>query len=137
MYLIISPVKKLGGSGSQFKNRKNWWKFENLEKFTCIRYWSTNSVNFKNRSKSENFWHFWRFLPITKPLTKLFLFFWYTVDPWEHVGTFSKTIQVKNFLIKIVVSPLGISHPEVNIGAINVLLKWWSNMQRIDYDFRG
>ena len=100
----------MGGVGSKLKNRKNWWKFENLEKFTCIRYWSTNFIYFKNRSKSENFWHFGDFYSLLKPPMKLFLFFWYTVDPWEHVGAFSKKIHVKNFLIKINVSPLSITH---------------------------
>ena len=100
----------MGGSGSQLKIEKNWRKFEILEKFTCIRYWSNNSVNFKNRSKSENFWHFGDFYSLLKPPMKLFLFFWYTVDPWEHVGAFFKKIQVKKMLIKIIVSPLPITY---------------------------
>ena len=87
----------MGGSGSQLKNLKNWWKFGDLEKFICIRYWSTDSVNFKSWPKSDNFWHFWPFLSTTKPLTKLILFFWYTVDLCEHVGIFFKKIQVKDF----------------------------------------
>ena len=78
----------MGGSGSQLKNLKNWWKFGDLEKFICIRYWSTDSVNFKSWPKSENFWHFWPFSPSIKPSTELFLFFLYTVDPCEHVDAF-------------------------------------------------
>ena len=50
------------------------------------------------------------FSPIKKASTKLFIIFWYTVDPWEHVGAFSKKIQVKKFFIKINVSPLGIGY---------------------------
>ena len=33
--------------------------------------------NFKTRPISGNFWHCWWFSTITKPLTELFLFFWY------------------------------------------------------------
>ena len=105
----------MGGSGIQLKIEKNWWKFEKFGKFTCIRYWSTNSVNFKNRSIIENVWHFWRFLPQTKLSTKLFLFFRYTVYPWKHVDVFSKKIQVKFFLIKIIVSPLTIVYESYNM----------------------
>ena len=120
----------MGGSGSQLKIEKNWRKFEILEKFTCIRYWSNNSVNFKNRSKSENFWHFGDFYSLLKPPMKLFLFFWYTVDPWEHVGAFSKKIQVKKFLIKINVSPLAIRNclkkiETVRDGSGNYAQKRW------------
>ena len=87
----------MGGSGSQLKNLKNWWKFGDFEKFTCIRYWSTDSVDFKSWAKSENFWHFWPFLPTTKPSTELFLFFWYTADPCEYVGAFFKKKSESNF----------------------------------------
>ena len=112
----------MGGSGSQLKIEKNWRKFEILEKFTCIRYWSNNSVNFKNRSKSENFWHFGDFYSLLKPPMKLFLFFWYTVDPWEHVGAFFKKIQVKKLLIKIIVSPLVMVQSNSRVSLIDILL---------------
>ena len=45
-----------------------------------------------------------------KAFTELFLFFWYTVDPWDHVGAFFKKIQDKFFFIKIIVSPLVMGH---------------------------
>ena len=54
-------------------------------------------------------WKFLTFLAIFthyKALKSLFLFFWYTVDPREYVGAFSKNIQVKIFSIKIIVSSL-------------------------------
>ena len=113
---MISLVEKMGGSGSQLKNLKNWWKFGDLEKFTCIRYWSTDSRNFKSRPKSEKFCHFLPLLPNTKPSTEWFLFFWYTVDPWHHVGAFFKKIQIKFFFIKIIVSPLGILHDRIKVS---------------------
>ena len=98
----------MGGVGSQLKNRKNGWKFEILEIFTCIRYWSIDSCNFKNRFKRENFRHFWRFPPNLKHSTKLFLFFRYTVYPRGHVGALFKKIQVEKLFFKIIESPLHI-----------------------------
>ena len=120
----------MGGGGSQLKNLKNWWKFEDLEKFTCIRYWSTDSVNFKSWTKSENFWYFWPLLTTTKPPTKLLLFFWYTVNPCEYVGAIPKKIQVKSFLIKIIVSSLHITQfqslnifaKKIAVGSLKIML---------------
>ena len=103
---MISLVEKMGGVGSQFKNRKTDEKFENLEIFTCIRYRSTESCNFKNRFEPENFRHFWRFLPILKHSTKLFSFFRYKVHPRGHVDPFFKKIHAENFSSKIIESPL-------------------------------
>ena len=58
-------------------------------------------------------WKFLIFLAVFthyKAFKKLFLFFWYTVDPCEYVGAFSKKIQVKIFSIKIIVSSLVMGH---------------------------
>ena len=70
----------------------------------------TDSCNFKNRFKHENFRRFWRFPSILKHSTKLFLFFRYTVHSQGHVGALFKKIQVEKFFIKIIESPLIISH---------------------------
>ena len=66
-------------------------------------------MNFKSRPKSENFRNFWRFPPIFKHLTKLFLFFRYTVYPRGHVGALFKKIQVEKFFTKIIESPLSMA----------------------------
>ena len=78
----------MGGSGSQLKNLKNWWKFGDFEKFTCIRYWSPDSVNFKVDPKVQIFDIFCHFYPLQSLQRNLF--FWYTVGPCEHVGAFFK-----------------------------------------------
>ena len=67
---------------------------------------------FNSFQKSIQKWKFSSFLTIPthyKLSPKLFIFFWYTVHPREHIGGIFIKIQSKTILTKIIESPLGMS----------------------------
>ena len=106
--LQIQTIIWVGGDGSKLKIEKFFEKIDELKNFTCKRYWLIESSWFWNRFRSQNFWHFSAFPSIQLFFNGLVLFFPHQIEPSAHRGPVLKNFRSKNFLLKIIVSPLAI-----------------------------
>ena len=98
----------MGGGGSKFKIEKIFEKIYELKNFTCKRYRLIESSWFWNRFRSQHFWHFSAFPSIQLSFNGLVLFFPHQIKPFANRGTVLINFRSKEFLLKIIVSPLGI-----------------------------
>ena len=107
------PLTEWEEVGVNLKSKKFLKKSMNWKNFTCKRYWLIESSRFWNRFRSQFFWHLLAFRSIQLYFNELVLFFPHQIEPSAHCGPVLNNFRSKNFLLKIIVSPLVIAQSEI------------------------